>query len=209
MQPGSWLNQKTCPQGHTYLAQLVACPICAKEAGGATPLKGRPKMPQKTVVMDAPALIAPTGNVTPLVTPQPPMHTGTERVEVPNLVQPAAPEVEEEPELMPLAFLLCKKGIYEGADFDLYPPSDGPYSTCKIGSDPACEIQFDDPHMEPVHAEIRCLMREGELIFIIINRSELGTYMNANPQPIQLQELIIGDTILCGSTIFQFGLYGE
>lgn len=223
MQPGSWLNQKTCPAGHTYLAQLVACPTCAKEGGApSSGMNPRPRMPQKTVVMEAPLVAAPPMESPQTVAlpnrpiipakktqvmggPPPVLDLGTQGV--PQMDVFAEAPVEEEG-VAPLAYLMCKRGVFEGADFDLYPPTDGPFSSCKIGRDPACDISFaDDADMEPVHTEIRCLMRGGELIFIIIDRSQSGTYMNANPQPIELEELIEGDTILCGSSIFQFGLY--
>ncbi len=221
MQPGSWLNQKTCPAGHTYLAQLVACPTCAKEAGASSGPKPRSRMPQKTVVMEAPLVAAQPLGPTPTVSlPHGPLvrkKKQTQELGAPPVVPlgdrgvpplEGYDELPEEVEVAPLAYLVCKRGVFEGADFDLYPPTDGPFSSCKIGRDPSCEVSFaDDKHMEPVHAEIRCLMREGELIFIIVDRSESGTYMNAHPQPIELEELIAGDTILCGSSIFQFGLY--
>lgn len=67
-----------------------------------------------------------------------------------------------------------------------------------IGRDPHCDIVIEDPMLSNVHAEVVC---NGEAVRFNDRESQNGSYIN--DEPVTSKNLLPGDIIRLGDTIFQ------
>jgi pSer/pThr/pTyr-binding forkhead associated (FHA) protein len=105
----------------------------------------------------------------------------------------------EDKKLPTVGWLVALSGKHKGEDFRL---KEGKNT---VGSSHECMIRLEDEYISIKHANINCLMQDGERIFIVVDLdSTNGTFLNDSEEPVSKEELVDNDSITFGQTKMKF-----
>ena len=182
---------KLCPNGHVMDASWDRCPYCPSPAAMKAPVP-------PTRVAGGPPAAPPPPPPPPRPAAPPPMPTP---VPPPSRKKDFKKTrlIAEDKKLPVAGWLVALTGKHKGEDFRIREGKN------TVGSTPDSSIVITDDYISTKHANINCIMQEGERIFILVDLdSTNGTFLNDSDEPISKEELVDNDTIIFGQTKFKF-----